>query len=298
MLALLSCQSEKKVYLFSYFTDNGQDGLHFAYSHDGYEWMKVRDASFLTPELAEEKLMRDPCIIEQDGTYHMVWTVGWTAKGIGHASSTDLIHWSEQQYIPVMEHEANARNCWAPELIYDADEKLYYIYWATTIPGQFMETDSTAESGYNHRMYYTTTRDWETFSETKLFYDAGYNVIDATILPYESSYLMWVKDETKFPTPEKNIRLTQGEHITGPYDPISAPITGDYWAEGPTPIKIGQHWIVYFDKYRKHNIGAVRSSDLDNWEDISDQVSFPDGVRHGTVFQVPESILHQLQSTK
>ena len=24
--------------MFSYFKDNGQDGLHLAYSRDGYEW--------------------------------------------------------------------------------------------------------------------------------------------------------------------------------------------------------------------------------------------------------------------
>ena len=51
-----------------------------------------------------------------DGTFHLVWTVSWGERGIGHASSKDLIHWSRQQYIPVMEHEprrrtAGLRNC-------------------------------------------------------------------------------------------------------------------------------------------------------------------------------------------
>ena len=32
----ISAQTD--VYLFAYFTQNGQDGLHFAYSYDGLKW--------------------------------------------------------------------------------------------------------------------------------------------------------------------------------------------------------------------------------------------------------------------
>ena len=39
-----------------------------------------------------------------------------------------------------------------------------------------------ADKGWDHRMYYVTTRDFEKFSETRLFYDAGFNVIDGTLL--------------------------------------------------------------------------------------------------------------------
>jgi hypothetical protein len=52
------------VYLFAYFKNNGQDGLHLAYSHDGFKWRALKkDSSFLQPTVAKDKLMRDPCII-------------------------------------------------------------------------------------------------------------------------------------------------------------------------------------------------------------------------------------------
>lgn len=35
----------------------------------------------------------------------MMDTAQTNEKGIGYASSQDLIHWSEQQYIPVMNHD-------------------------------------------------------------------------------------------------------------------------------------------------------------------------------------------------
>lgn len=64
---------EKETYLFSYFKGNGEDGLHFAHSEDGYQWKSLKnDESFLTPLVGKDSLMRDPCIIKGgDGKYHM-----------------------------------------------------------------------------------------------------------------------------------------------------------------------------------------------------------------------------------
>jgi hypothetical protein len=280
-----------KVYMFSYFKDNGKDGLHLAYSYDGYRFTAlIHDSSFLKPVLSKDSLMRDPCIIRgADGKFHMVWTVSWTDKGIGYASSPDLIHWSEQKYIPVMAHEDSARNCWAPEIIYDAKKKLYMIYWATTIAGMF-PADTAVERGYNHRIYYATTKDFKKFSKAKLLYNQGFNVIDASIVPDESRFIMFLKDETRFP-PQKNIRVATSTKLTEGYSFPSMPITGNYWAEGPTAIRIKDQWIVYFDKYRDHKYGAVASSDLIHWTDISDKIRMPAGIRHGTVFTITKSEL-------
>lgn len=296
---LVTAGTEEEVFLFSYFTGNGEDGLHLAFSYDGYHWESLRgNKSFLTPAVGNDKLMRDPCIISgPDGRFHMVWTVSWKERSIGYASSADLIHWSAQKNIPVMAHEPEARNCWAPEVYYDEKTDLYLIFWSTTIPGRFPETESQGDPGYNHRMYYVTTRDFENFSKTRLFYDQGFNVIDGTLIREKDKYVLFLKDETKNP-PEKNIRIATSDELTGNYSPASEPITGKYWAEGPTPVKIGGYWIVYFDKYVDHSMGAVRSMDLVSWEDISHMVRFPEGTRHGTVFRVKKSVLETLLNLK
>jgi beta-xylosidase len=282
--------------MFSYFVGNGEDGLHLATSNDGLKWEALNDnKSFLTPAVGEDKLMRDPCIISgPDGKFHMVWTVSWKEKGIGYASSDDLFNWSEQKSIPVMKHEPDAKNCWAPEVFWDKNSGQYLIFWSTTIPGRFPETEKTGDDKYNHRMYYVTTKDFITFSETKLFYDQGFNVIDGTLIKEAGKYVLFLKDETRTP-PQKNIRIATSRELTENYSKPTLPITGDYWAEGPTPIKIGDWWIVYFDKYVDHKMGAVRSKDLKNWEDISEQISFPEGTRHGTVFKVLPKILENLK---
>ena len=301
-ICLAGCSETKKdINLFSYFVGNGEDGLHLAYSYDGIKWDSLNNnQSILTPQLGENKLMRDPCIIEANGKYHMVWTIGWSEKGIGYAYSEDLINWSAQKYIPVMEHEQDAKNCWAPEIFFDDENQQYLIFWATTIPGRFPETDYQNNEGIegqgnNHRMYYVTTKDFDDFSETKIFYDHGFNVIDATIIKAGSDYLMFLKDETNKPfKPQKNIKIAKSNFAGGPYGKASESITGEYWAEGPTIIKIKNSWHLYFDKYRLGKYGLLVSEDLVNWVDKSDSLVYPAGLRHGTVFQVSKDILNEL----
>jgi beta-xylosidase len=295
---LLSCsKSGDEVYMFSFFRGNGEDGLHLAWSEDGYHWEALNDNnSFLTPTAGADKLMRDPCIIPGgDGLFHMVWTVSWEEKGIGYARSEDLVNWSEQKYIPVMEHEPEAKNCWAPELFYDKEENQYMIYWSTTIPGQFTETDSTEKRGWNHRIYYVTTRDFKTFSETALLYDPGFNCIDAIIARHNGSFVMIVKNETLFPEARKDLHIAFSNSLTDGWGDASGPITRN-WVEGPTITRIGEKWTVYFDRYREKKMGAIESIDLENWRDISDSISFPSGTRHGTVFKVKRDILDNLHS--
>jgi hypothetical protein len=288
--------------LFAYFKGNG-DGLHLATSEDGYTWTALKgDKSFLKPTAGKDKLMRDPSVLfGPDGKFHMVWTVSWHERGIGYASSDDLIHWSEQQTVPVMEHEPEANNCWAPELFYDDATQQYFIFWATTIPGRFPDTDGQSDKSegvsLNHRIYYVTTKDFKAFSKAAILYDQGFNVIDADVVKSGEKYVMILKDETNKPlTPQKNIRLAFADHMEGPWSKASSPITGSYWAEGPTGIKIGKQWFVYFDKYRDRKYGLLVSDDLRNWTDKSDELVVPRGMKHGTAFRAPKKVVDALKA--
>ena len=213
---------------------------------------------------------------------------------LGTQARPDLIHWSSQKYVPVMSQEPTTINAWAPEITYDKAGGEYMIYWASTIPGRFPATDSSGDGKYNHRMYYTTTKDFTKFTKTKLLYDQGFTVIDASIQKAGDEYIMFLKDETKLPTPQKNIRIATSKTLTGGYSQPSQPITGKYWAEGPTAIYTGKEWIVYFDKYTEHSYGAVASANLKDWQDISAKIKFPKGTRHGTVLKITQQELNAL----
>ena len=286
---------DRGVYLFSSFRGNGEDGLHLAYSRDGLQWTALKDDKPFLKPIIGDKLMRDPCIVQgPDGLFHMVWTTGWTDRGIGISHSGDLLDWSEQEFLPVMNHEPGAHNCWAPEITWDPDAGQYVIFWATALPGRFMETVPGEDPVMNHRIYCTTTSDFKTYTETRPFYDPGFSVIDSTIVRNGDRYMMITKDETHDP-PAKNLHIATSDKVTGPWRKVSEPFTPEgLWVEGPTAIKIGRHWYVYFDVYREHRYGAMRTTDFEQWEDVSEKLKVPVGMRHGTVFFVADHILDPL----
>jgi beta-xylosidase len=292
-------------YVFAYFVKNGEDGLHLAGSRDGYHWDKLNGgASYLVPKVGQSKLMRDPCILRgPDGVYRMVWTAGWNENDIGYASSTDLVHWSEQKSLPVMAHEPGVLNAWAPEIVYDARRAEYMIFWSSTVPDKFPHTEGSSEGKYNHRIYATTTRDFVSFTPTTLLYDPGFSVIDATFVHALGRDYLLVKDETRYPA-KKYLQLAAAPDLHGPFGKLSAPITPPgLWTEGPTALQVGEDVVVYFDAYTSKHYGALRSRDLVHWEDVTGQMHFPDEgtpqrMRHGTAIAVPAAVLDRLESGK
>jgi beta-xylosidase len=287
-------------YLFSYFMDNGQDGLHLAWSRDALNWNALNGGeSLLIPEVGISRLMRDPCVVQgPDGTFHMVWTDSWYSKTIGYASTKDFIHWSEQKSIPVMADEPTAVNCWAPEITYDDEIDQFIIFWATTIPGKFTETWFDGKNHNNHRIYSITTKDFESFTPTKLFFDPGFNCIDSTLLQLQGKFYMCFKNETLIPQPMKNLRLAEADSLMGPYTVLPLNITApDSWVEGPTMLHIDDYTYLYFDAYADHHYAAMRSKDMEHWEDITSQLKMPQGIRHGTAFKAPMELIEKLKKT-
>src|SRR5205085_3646145 len=136
----------RNAYLFTSFHEPADQGLRLLYSYDGLHWTDL-DTVFLSPAVGNQKVMRDPSMVQApDGNFHLVWTSSWRGdKGFGYASSRDLIHWSQQQFIPVMENEPGTVNVWAPEVFYDDEKSQFDIICASAIPGRFekgLEEDS------------------------------------------------------------------------------------------------------------------------------------------------------------
>ena len=283
------------MYLFTYFKNNGEDGLHLALSEDGLHYRSVNgDEALLVPGVGESKLMRDPAICRgPDGTFHLVWTTSWEGQTIGYTSSNDLIHWSPQKAIAVMGHEPTCLNAWAPEIVFDEKLGHFVIFWASTIPGRFADSDASGDGKYNHRMYVTTTTDFEHFEPTRLLFDPGFSVIDATFYRDGDALRFIVKDETKTP-PRKCLQIAKAESYTGPFDAPSPAFT-ESWVEGPTALKLGGDAVCFFDAYTRKRYGATRSSDLATWTDISEQITIPAGARHGTVIEVDDAIGRELE---
>ena len=282
---------EGEYYVSSSFHEPADEGLRFIYSRDGLHWDSI-PGTWLAPELGDS-IMRDPSVWRgEDGTYHLVWTIAWKGDtGIGYSSSTDLIHWTPQRRIPVMDSIRHTYSVWAPELFYDDTKGEYMIVFTAQVDDK-TSTGRRNEHGDYHRMYYVTTRDFVAFSEPRLLYDAGYSCIDGVIVKRgEGDYVLVAKDNRKA---NSNLRVAFSKRPEGPYTlPLSRPFTGIF-AEGPSVTKVGDTYYIYYDLYRRHIYGASTTKDFIHFTDVTSNAAFPAGHKHGTVFKAPVSTVEAL----
>jgi len=274
-------------YLFSYFNNNEFEGLHIAYSTDGYTFEALNNDKPLMAPLIGDKILRDPCLLYgPDGLFHLVWTTSWKSKEFGHSTSKDLIHWSTEELVPAMHNFSQTQTTWAPEVIYDSDKKHYLIFWSSLVKGAGTRDYS--------RIYSTTTTDFKTYTPTKLYYEGGEDTIDATLLhDTDGKWIMFIKVGEQG---QMNIRIVTGNGTPdGPWGKLSGSISPtSYISEGPTSVKIGNNYNVYYDKYSQNQMGMIQSTDLKNWKDLSSQVHFPPHAKHGTVIAVSRDVVTML----
>lgn len=320
--------SEGSHYIFTSFrVQRGTEsnfGFFLLYSNDGYNWLPLNDDKPLFfPKAGHAQGMRDPAIARgADGTFHMVWT--WergSPNGIGYASSKDLINWTDIRDLRVMAGR-QVDYCWAPELVFDEDNQHWLVIWSSDVKGAFEETARTAV--HNHRLYYTTTRDFKTFSPTELYFDPGFAVIDPAFIRLSDEdsdaleealartrartgpqarrhrdpglprprYVMFFKDERSKPA-KKALRMATAPTLHGPWDNITHAITRRD-IEGPSVVRIGGEWIIYFDEFVDQYYGGIRSRDLIDWDDISTFMTFPRNHRHGSALEISPEVAKNL----
>ena len=179
-------------YLFCHFT--GQEGdkkheqIYFALADEGRglrftDMNKAASTSDLNPVLTSnvgDKGVRDPFIYRspEGDTFRIIatdlsvknrggWTTNhnYTKKGshsITMWESHDLYNWSEARLLEVAAPDAGM--AWAPEMIYHEETGQYVIFFSSTICNE----DKT-DIIYRDCIYYTTTRDFVHFSETRKF---------------------------------------------------------------------------------------------------------------------------------
>lgn len=244
-VALFTSCATKEVYVYTSFHEPATDGLRFLTSIDGEHWDSIPGV-WLIPQVGQQRVMRDPSIVRTpDGTFHFVWTCSWKGDpGFGYASSKDLIHWSKERFIKVMDDPTTV-NVWAPELFYDGVKKQCMIVWASCVPYKFPK--GVEDEMNNHRLYYTTTKDFKSFAPSKLLIDTDFSAIDATILKRgKNDYVMVLKDNTR---PARNLRVSFASNPEGPWSNPEPTFTEGF-VEGPAVAEVKDGYVVYFDRYR------------------------------------------------
>lgn len=286
--AYLPAQSDAHTggaWLFAYFKEPANQGIYLALSRDGLHYTPLNDGQpWVVPQHSGE-LMRDVYLTRgPDSHFQMVWTWNWRGNSLGHASSPDLMKWSEQQEIPIMADFPATNNVWAPETYWDAAKSEWLLIWSS----------SMKDSKEGNRIWFSLTPDFETFSKPAILFNPGYVTIDATIFHAKTThgsgdpYRLIFKDQTYDPLTFQE-RIAIGPTLEGPWSDISGPIN-ESWSEGPSAIQVGNRYIVFYDHYRapRARYEAVATTDWKHWEDITDQIAMPDHCKHGSFLKISD----------
>ncbi|MED4125583.1 Ig-like domain-containing protein [Halalkalibacterium halodurans] len=298
-------------YLFSYFTGEGfanGEQIYFALS-EGNNPLKWRELNNGNPAITSdlgEKGLRDPFIIRspEGDKFYMIATDlkihgngNWDraqrfgSRAIMVWESDDLVHWSEQRMVEVAPPEAG--NTWAPEAFYDHTTGEYVVFWASKL----YDNEEHSGSTYN-RMMYSTTRDFYTFSEPKVYIDYGYSVIDTTMIAHNDQIYRFSKDERSNTPSTPNGKFIFQEVGNSVLDSDFTLIKegigkGSISAgEGETIFKSNteEKWYMFIDEFGGRGYIPFETTDLDSGEwTVSASFELPSRPRHGTVLPITQA---------
>jgi hypothetical protein len=304
-LFLLStlAQAQQDPYLFAYFKEPGNQGIYLALSRDGLHYTALNDGNpWLAPadprpNPKEGEIMRDIFLTRApDNTFRAVWTWNWTGNSLGTASSPDLIHWSEQKQVPIMQDFPEVNNVWAPETYYDSAKKQWLIIWSSSMKDSPSAGAASDRSG--NRIWSSLTSDFQTFTKPAIFFDPGYVVIDATIFKAATGpYRLIFKEQSTDPLTYQE-RVATSDKLTGPYDLTTiSGFINESWSEGPSAIEVGDRVVVFYDHYRapRARFEAVATRDWKHWEDITNEISLPAYCKHGSFLRITEAEAERLE---
>lgn len=305
-------------YLFVHFrekrTPDGEQ-VYFGLSKDGYEWEAVNNGEPVLWAYYGDKGVRDFTIIRSyDGSkfyilatdlslaygmrnqYHNSWEeIGRNgSKYFSLWESGDLVNWSEQRLIKIGDDDFGCM--WAPDIIYDKEHKDYIIHWSS----------SHRSNNYGNKcIYYCRTKDFVTFSKSKVLYrkeDSG--VIDSAMYEEDGVYYLFVKSEGN---PGRIIELT-GDSPTGPWKRIEAfdqsmKVNEEGLYEAPTAVKCEDgRWDLFIDFYGVQGAGQgyipFLSDSLKSGNFVKSEKSFkfPYGFKHGTVLAISDEEYERIKN--
>lgn len=206
-------------YLFAHFT--GTEGsttdeqIYFATSKDGLTWHDTRNSgdpvltwnqSQTGNSRGKDDGVRDPYLVRspEGDTIYLIATElsihnrgGWgsaaaTTTGSPNLivwESHDMVDWSAPRAVDVASKIPGAGMAWAPEAYWDDANQQYIVYWATA-------SDTDNKSGDRTNMYYSTTRDFVTFTDPVKWIDRTKSVIDTTMIKADDGWYYRVSGDT------------------------------------------------------------------------------------------------------
>lgn len=305
-------------YLFVHFkekiTPDGEQ-VYFGISADGYTWEKVNDGNPILTSTKSERGCRDIEIVRlhtggfviittdlciayrMDENYNVDWKKvnSSGSKMLCMWRTDDLVNFSEQEFIYFGRDDFGC--LWAPEIFFDEENEEYLIHWGSTV----------AEDNFTHMsIYCSTTKDFKTFTEPKLYFTKDNEILDSHITKVDDTYHLFYKNSSN---PPMNMHATS-KSLYGPFEHDKAfeeymdkeiKNPGSY--EGPTTYTLPDgRWCMMLDFFgcEKEKMGYVpfvssKPGDA-SFTRAEEGFSFPYGFKHGKVIEITQEEYERLKS--
>lgn len=298
-------------YLFVHFRETeGIEGeqIYFAVSKDGFHWEAVNGGNIAVQADKGDLGVRDIVIARTlDNKFVMMATdlalrrneatkYGGTIKGaftrgskaLAMWKSDDLVNWSEEILVDLSDGHLGC--LWAPGIFWDENSGQYLVHWAST---------EKEENYAGLSIYCATTRDFEHFSKTQLFYkkEDG-ETLDSCVYYEDGVYHFFVKSSDY---PKAVIHLTSRE-LMGPYvrdyafDARMDKIYDKRAYEAPTVFRAydGELYLMmdYYGCEKREDQGyvpfAIKSLEEPQLNMVKEKFHFPYGFKHGVPLEITD----------
>ncbi len=303
-------------YLFAHFkekmTPDGEQ-IYFAVSRDGFNWEQLNAGEPVITAEKGERGCRDIEIVRlHTGGFVILTTdlsiayrmdengnVNWKevnstgSKCLRIYKSEDLISFSGE-YLHHFGRE-DFGCMWAPEVYFEEETGEYLIHWGSTLK----------EDNYTHMsIFCSTTKDFITFSEPKLFFTKDNEILDTHLRKIGDTYHLFYKNAD---CPPMNMHATS-KSLYGPYEHDEAfekymsalERPGSY--EAPTTLVLPDgRWCLMLDFFgcEKAKMGYVpfvsEKPGDNNFSMAKESFSFPYGFKHGGILEITDEEYDRLK---
>lgn len=288
-----------KDYLFVYFTGNSksEEAIRFAISNDGYHYraLNSNNAVISSEKISSTGGVRDPHIIRgADGkTFYMVCTdmkadLGWNSnRAMVLLKSYDLINWTSSVVNIQKRFPGNDSllRVWAPQTIYDAKAGKYMIYFS-------MKNGNDPDKIY----YAYANKDFTDLEAEPIqlfFHPQNKSCIDGDIMYAFGKYHLFFKTEGEGNGIKKAVsdKLTEGYVLEDKYLQQTTEAV-----EGAGTFKLNNvnEWILMYDVYMKGKYQFTKTSDLEHFKAIDQEITMNFHPRHGTVMSITKEEAERL----
>lgn len=296
-------------YLFATFKNGNtasSEQLYFGVSKDGRNWTALNQGEPVLISTIGANGIRDPFLIRsRDGKkYYLIATnlsmhliKDWSvAKANGGRSiiiseSSDLVHWSLPRLAEVAPEGAGC--AWAPEAIYDEQQKNFLVFWAST---------SKKDGFSKFSIWAARTKDFRNFGEPFVYIEKQTSIIDTTIVHDGPKYYRFTKDE-KF----KAITMESSQSLTGEWRDVPgfslSTLVGhegpEAYLSAPSDPKRPPVWTLILDQYSTgEGYRPFVAEDISTGKfEPAAGFSFPFKFRHGSVLSLSRQEFNRLQNS-